>query len=60
MPIRWYRKIQILRQFSVMRTKYKRSKAATDIGSLENIKMAKSMGKAALQKFVRKLGDSIY
>lgn len=43
-----------------MRTKYKRGKAAIDIGSLENIKMAKLMGNTALQKSVIKLGDSIY
>lgn len=60
MLIRWYRRRQILCQLSVMRTKYQRGKAATDTGSLENIKMAKSMGNIALQKFVIKLGDSIY
>lgn len=43
-----------------MRTKYTRGKVATDIMSLENIKMAKSTGNVALQKSVIKLGDSIY
>lgn len=39
---------------------YKRGKVVTDTGSLENIKMAKSMGSIDLQKFLIKLGDSVY
>jgi len=52
--------MEILCQLPATRTKDKRGKAAIDTGSLANIKMAKSMGNAALQKSLIKLGDSIY